>query len=124
MSLNSARNSILERLVALAGKHPSNGELGDLANEARSVLASKEQLFVSVGNDGVYDVSSDDLVDAEVFVIDETRKDGQGKEAVLNAQDGTTYDAHVKRLVVTAPHFDVADVVDGVDGAYANGSRI
>lgn len=124
MSNHSVRNSILERLVVLAKKHPGNGELGDLAREAEQALASKEQLFVSIGAQGVYDVSSDDLLDAEVFVIDETRQDEQGAPAVLNAQDGTTYDAAVKRLVVTAPHFDIPDVTEAVDGAYANGSRI
>lgn len=84
-----------------------------------------ERVFVSLAGGGVYDVATEAPSCLEVYVIDETGLDDQGRAATIESQDGTDYTARVKRLAPTAPHFDVAQVVAAAGSrTFANGSLL
>lgn len=99
--------------------------LGPLAEhyiEARRLVDSQDihAIFVSVREDGVYDVSTWDsgLGGLEVIVIDETKRDPSGETIEIEAQDGSgsSYSANVKKMVMTGPQFDEAAVYDAASG--------
>lgn len=88
---------------------------------------SRPAMFVSIGKNGVYDVSTEDgeLIDVDVFVIDETMEDRDGVKVDVAAQDESTYPATVKRMVPTGTHFDVDQVKDAAgEAVWANGMRV
>jgi len=80
----------------------------------QDLALANPSLFVSVSKNGVFDVSSNDmeLIDLNVYVIDETRSDPDGNDVTLIADDESPYLARVKKLPVTATHFETEAVVE------------
>ncbi len=96
-----------------------------LGQKATAVLEERPKLFVSTSGGIVFDIASDDLIDTEVYVIDESSLDDQGFTATIDTQDGSEYTARIKRMAVTAPHFEVDQVVEATrDVVYANGMKL
>jgi len=115
---------ILESLIALADAGIENPQVQELAAQAREALESAPTVFVSMCHGHVNDVASD-TNDIVVYVIDEDCVDHDGIPAELMADDGSTYHARVKRMQMTAPHFDVDQVVlIAEDNVYANGMKL
>lgn len=121
---------LLSQFSMLANRHPDNPFIGDLAAKANKILvdsasAPAPKVFVSINPDGVaYDVASDDIRAIDLFILDESQKDPGVPPVEIEAQDGTTYFATVRKLQATAPHFDIEQVVNGADGTYANGVKL
>lgn len=123
----------IERTYNVAGVDDADlplilGPLAEHYAEAKKLLNNDavHALFVSIGQNGAYDVSTDDygLIGLPLVVIDESHRT-EGPTVQIDSQDGTSYKANVITLSSTAPHFDSSAVFDAAAvNTYANGQRL
>lgn len=125
VATSDALQEAMAEISGRDGKVPAGFEIRDVPLDYVRPVA-----FVSMGRSGgagatvAYDASAESEIQPRVVVIDETKTDEQGSEVDIDAQDGTTYVARLKELMITSTHFDAARVQDlAGENVWANNYR-